>query len=86
MLVNGKFTCESSTPTVSLGLADDNRHQPRHQLPEIRQIFRGQPQHQPHFKFGVQAGVGVATTPTPAFNTELEITQCYQMTDPVSPY
>ena len=73
MSVNGKITCESSTPTASLGLADDIQHQPRHKLPEIRHIFRGQPQHQPHFKFGVLAGVGVLTTPTPGFNTELEM-------------
>ena len=49
---------------------------PQHRLPEIRHISRGQSQHQPDFKFGVVAGVGVLTTPTPAFNTELEMTHC----------
>ena len=72
MLVNGKIKCKSSTPTDILGSADDIQHC----LPEIRQIFRGKSQHQPHFKFGVVAGVSVLTTPTPAFDTELEITHC----------
>ena len=47
----------------------------QHELAEIRHIFRGQPRHQHDFKYGVVAGVGVTTTPTPDFNTELEITQ-----------
>ena len=74
MLVNGKITCKSPTPTSILDSADDIQHQSQHRLPEVRHICRGQPQHQPDFKFGVQAGVGVPTTPTPDFNTVLEIT------------
>ena len=56
---------QAPTPTVSL---------------EGRYIFRGQPQHQHDFKFSVVVGVGVLTTPTPAFNTELEITHCIHRT------
>ena len=79
MLAYGKIARKVPTLTAGLKLADDIRHQPRHQLPEVRHIFRGQSQHQLDFKFGILAGVGVDKTPTPGFRTELEITQCLPM-------
>ena len=76
MLAYGKIARKVPTLTAGLKLEDDIRHQPRHQLPEVRHIFRGQSQHQLDFKFGILAGVGVVKTPTPGFRTELEITHC----------
>ena len=80
MLAYGKIARKVPTLTAGLKLADDIRHQPRHQLPEVRHIFRGQSQHQLDFKFGILAGVGVVKTPTPGFRTELEITHCFIQT------
>ena len=76
VLTYGKITCKLPTRTARFGLADDIWHQPRHQLQEVRHNFRGQPQHQRDFNCGVEAGVGVVGTPTPASNTTIEVTQC----------
>ena len=67
----------------------NHKHQPRYSVQQTifntsvntdyRQyviIFEVKPNTRPDFKFGVLAGVGVVTTPTPDFNTELEITHC----------
>ena len=53
VLAYSKNACKVPTLTAWFRLADDIRHHPRHQLPEVRHIFRGQSQHQLDFKFGI---------------------------------
>ena len=63
MLAYGKIACKVPTLTVGFRLADDIQHHPLHQLPEVRDILKGQSidisQHQLDFMFGILIGVGV---------------------------